>query len=362
MNRVFLIYLALIIVLVSCTKNETWNEEIDQICEFKKDIISPIGYEINSIGKIDFNGSVRSFQFVNEQTGYAILTNNIGGYVEMFKTTNSGETWKDLKIGIDKYPVGMVFKDENIGIITTHDVTGCPPPNCQNKCVLIKTVDGGITWVEKEIKQLKGVLHHPQFDSEGNLYALLTLNNEATLMKSKDDGESWESFFISSELGFELVTFSFKIFKDNFYISGKGGKIFVVGSKGDLVKTIETANSNIWDLELIDENIIIVVNSGKVIKSNDGGDTWNTIYSKSARMIGFNSQEIGLMFLQKSACPTDVYQVNDLIGSTTNGGLNWIEADETTTNLHANFKNSQKRNNDHWYFMIENKLLGIEKK
>jgi photosystem II stability/assembly factor-like uncharacterized protein len=358
MNKIFLTVLT-IIVLISCEKYITSIEEFDEVCDYKIDILTPFGYDLNTIGEIDFNGSVQSFQFVNEQTGYAMLSNNVGSYVEVFKTTDGGDTWTNLNIGIDQHPIGMIFKDENVGIITVHDVTGCPPPNCQNKSVILKTGDGGISWVEKQIEELKGILHHPQFDSIGNLYALLTLDNESTLMKSTDNGETWESFFSSSELGFELVTFSYKIFEDNFYISGKDGKILVVGSNADLLKTIEIGSSTIWDLEIIDENNIIVVVSGKVIKSIDGGENWTTIYSESARIIGFDSPEKGLMLLQKSSCPTDVYQVNDLIGLTNDGGLNWIEAEETTTNLHINFQNSQKVTNGNWYIMIGNKLLNI---
>jgi len=55
----------------------------------------------------------------------------------------------------------------------------------------------------------------------------------------------------------------------------------------------------------------------------------------------------------------DVYQVNDLISSTDNGGVNWIDAEETTTNLRSNFQNSQKTNKGNWYIMIGNKLLEI---
>ncbi len=291
-----------------------------------------------------------------------MLGNNVGGYVEIFKTTNGGETWTDLNIGIDQQPIGMVFKNENVGIITVQDATGCPPPNCENKCVILKTVDGGISWVEKEMKDLKGILYHPQFDSYGNLYALLTLDTVSILMKSTDDGETWKEFFSSTELGFSLVTYSYKQFENKFYLSGKNGKIFVVNNNGDLLKTIEIEGSGIWDLEIIDDYNLIAVVSGKVLKSIDGGENWKTIYNKSARMIGFDSPQKGLMFLQKSICPNDGYQENDLIGSTTDGGLNWIEADETTTNLHVNFQFSQKRKDGIWYLMIKNKLLEIKEK
>lgn len=345
---------------VSCDKDETLIEQFGVVCEYKTDIMSPNGFDIKTISEIDFNGSVQTFQFVNEQIGYVMLTNNVGGYVEVFKTIDGGETWTDMNIGIDQHPRGMIFKDESLGIISVHDVTGCPPPNCQNKCVILKTIDGGSNWEEKEIEELKGILYHPNFDSEGNLYALLTLDNESTLMKSTDNGETWDSFFSSSELGFELLTYSYEIFEDEFYISGKDGKILVVGRNGQLQKTIEVSSSSIWDLEIVDEDNIIVVVSGEVIKSINGGETWETIYNGSARMIGFDSVDKGLMILEKSSCPTDVYQVNDLIASTNDGGQNWIEAEETTTNLHVNFQNSQKTTNGNWYIMIGNKLLDIK--
>lgn len=358
MNRILLISLTLI-VLISCNKDETL---IKEVCEYKTDIKSPIGYVINDVGEIDFNGSTRLFQFVNEQIGYAMLGNNVGGYVEIFKTTNGGETWTDLNIGIDQHPKGMVFKDENIGIITVHDVTGCPPPNCLNKCVILRTEDGGQNWVEKEIEELKGILYHPKYDSEGNLYALLTFDEVSTLMKSTDDGKTWEEFFSSTELGFNLITFSYEISKNKFYISGKNGKLLVVNSNGDLLKILELGSSIIWDLEIVDENNIVVAISDEVLKSNNGGDTWESIYNESARIIGFKSTDKGLMMLNKSSCPTDVYQVNDLIASTNDGGRNWIEAEETTTNLRSNFQNSQKMANGNWFIMIENRLLNIKEK
>lgn len=359
MNKIFLILLVIIMV-VSCDKDETLIEQFGEVCEHKTDIMSPIGFDIISISEIDFNGSVQSFQFVNEQTGYAMLNNNIGGYVEVFKTIDGGETWTDMNIGIDQHPIGMIFKDENFGIITVQDVTGCPPPNCQNKCVILKTVNGGSNWEEIEIEELKGFLYHPKFDSEGNLYANLNLDNESTLMKSADNGETWDTLFSSSELGFSLVTYSYEIFEDEIYISGRDGKILVIDTNGNLLKIIEISSSTIWDVEIIDKNNIIVAMSSEVIKSINGGDTWETIYSESARMIGFDSVDKGLMLLEKSGCPTDVYQVNDLIASTNNGGLNWTEADETTTNLRINFSNSQTMSNGNWYMMIGNKLLEIK--
>lgn len=350
------------IFFISCQEivDDNFKNQFEKVCDFKTEIISPNGFEVESIGEIEFNGSVKAFQFLDEKTGFAMLSNSVGGYVEVFKTIDGGQSWFDLEIGIDQFPRSMMFKDENIGIISVHDVTGCPPPNCQNKTVILKTENGGLDWGAIEYEELKGILNHPQYDSEGNLYSNLSFGDQSTLMKSKDNGEHWEILFSSADLGFSLLTFSFEIFQDRIFISGKGGKIVVIDTNGQLIKIIELENTSIWDVEIIDENNLIVVLSGKVIKSTNGGNTWDTIYDGSARMIGFESVNNGLMILQKSLCPTDVYQVNDVIASTNSAGISWNEAAETTTNLHANFKNGQRMDNGIWYMIIGNQLISIK--
>jgi len=362
MKKSILILLSLI-AFISCNKNDDNSiKHHKEVCDFKSEIMAPEGFDVNTIGSIDFNGSVQSFQFVSKQIGFAMLRNSVGGYVEVFKTIDGGISWTNLNIGIKQHPRGMIFKDENFGIITVLDVTGCPPPNCQNKCVVLKTENGGLDWEEVNYEELKGAFYHPKFDSEGNLYANLNLDSKSVLMKSIDDGQTWDTLFSSPDLGFTLVTFSFEIFQDRIFISAKDGKLIELDKNGNLIKIISINKSPIWDVEIIDTNNIVVVFSGEVLKSTNGGDTWQTIYNESARMIGFDSVNKGLMILQKSSCPTDVFQANDLIASTVNGGLNWQESQETTTNLGTSFRNSQKMDAGIWYIMTGNTLIEIKEK
>ena len=350
---------------ISCQKIEddvSLVQQYGEVCKFKTEILSPEGFEVNTLGSIEFNGSIQAFQFVNAQTGYAMASSNSGGYVEVFKTTDGGQTWTDLNVGINQSPRSMVFKDENFGIITVHDITGCPPPNCQHKCVILKTENGGIDWEEVEIENLQGMLYHPKFDSQGNLYASLYLDGHLTLVKSVDDGANWDTLFSSPDLDFSLVTFSFEMYQDKIFVSANDGRIIVVDTAGTYIKTMEIIGSWIWDLEIIDENNLVVVVSGAVVKSINGGATWDTIYNQSARMIAFDSFDKGLMLLEKSSCPTDVYQVNDLIASTDNGGVSWNEAAETTTNMRISYTNSQRMGSGIWYMIIGNKLIEIKEK
>ena len=360
MNKSVLILFA-VFTFFSCKKEDDFLNQFGEVCEFKAKILSPDGYELNNIGNIEFNGTVHAFQMVNDLIGFAMLQNNVGGYVVVFKTIDGGQTWINLHVGINQLPRNMIFRDENFGIITVFDVTGCPPPNCLNKCVILKTEDGGLSWEEIEFVELKGSLNHPKYDNNGNLYANLNLNDTSAIIKSNDDGETWDTLYFSPELNYRLVTFCFEIYQDKIYTTTRDGNIIILNTSGQIIKTVVIDNFSIWDLEIIDENNFIVVQSGKVMKTTDGGNTWEQIYGKSARMIGFESIDIGLMLLNKSSCPTDYYQANDKIASTINGGLNWVESKETTTNLRSNYVDGQKMSNGKWFLFIDNDLIELRK-
>ena len=333
------------------------------VCEFRREIIPPEGYDVIEVSSIDFDGSIRELHFVNDQLGYALATNNVGGYVDVFKTENGGESWHNLAVDYDNQPINIEFKDENVGFISVHDVTGCPPPNCLNKTVVLKTQDGGTTWSRLVYENLKGSLYHLTYDEKGNLYAATFLldeqgNEQVSIVVSEDDGESWKVLYDSPELSFRLVTFSFTLFGDQIYASGRNGKIVVIDKDGTYLETLQTPFDNIRDLEIVDNSTFIVA-ADEALRSTDGGKSWTTIYPESARIIGFTSADEGLMLFRKSVCPTDVYQVNDVIAATGDGGASWREGPKVT-NLRASFVNSEKISDGTYRVMIGKRLFNFK--
>lgn len=361
MKKLILLQIS-IILLYACSEDfldENNDYTLGDVCQYRRNILPPSGFAVDTIGEIDFNGSVQSFQFLDQKIGYALVSNNVGGYVEVFKTEDSGITWNDLEIGIDQFPRSMIFKDENIGLITVNDVTGCPN-NCQNKTVILKTENGGQDWQEIELPNLNGTLYHPQFDETGNLYANLSqFDTPLVMVKSVDNGATWDTLYYTPDLNFQLLTFSYALFEDELYIPTNDGDLVVIDTDGNFIRALPIGDDSIWDVSIIDKNTIVIALSGKVIKSTNGGATWETIYNKSARIIGFENAEKGLMLQKQSACPTDFYQVNDLFASTNNGGLNWNEAEMPTTNLRINFANSQQMGESIWYTIMDNYLISI---
>jgi photosystem II stability/assembly factor-like uncharacterized protein len=356
-------YFLILLTFLSSKKNQ---EPLVENCRVKPEIKAPSGFTLRQVVIPDFIGSFKEIQFVDDNIGYILGTKNAGGYAEIFKTENGGNSWTNLQIGKVVFPINMVFKNKDLGFISIQDVSGCPPPNCLNNCIIVKTENGGKSWQEVEYPNLKGILYHIQFDELGNLYATLQLYQNSIsntkLMKSTDEGKSWDVLYASSDLGFTLTSFSFSLYKDKIFISGNNGKLIKINTKGDLLNEIETKQSYFWDVKIIDENNIVVVVNERVIKTIDGGKSWKNIYGRSARIINFTSSEIGMIIFNNSYCEnTDVYQANDVFAITNDGGTQWIKSDETT-NLMTRFSDSCAMSDGRIYVLFDKKLIELKEK
>ncbi|PHN07981.1 WD40/YVTN/BNR-like repeat-containing protein [Flavilitoribacter nigricans] len=154
-----LLFLMLISLLFSCRKTtETPLDmpDTEDICRHREALFSPQGYEIESIGTLDFNGGMDAFRMLDQQTGYALASNNVGGYAEVFKTENGGISWTNLEVNIPFRPLAMVFRDTDYGLITVNDRTGCDGTDCLSRTVAFRTENGGTTWERIEYLKYRG--------------------------------------------------------------------------------------------------------------------------------------------------------------------------------------------------------------
>lgn len=336
-----------ICVLISCKENEI--PEIDENCIFKTELTAPEGFEINLLSSIDFNGQLSKIQFLDKNNGYILGTNNVGGAAEVFRTNNGGESWTDLNLQNRINPHSMFFLTKDKGFISYYEKSGN----------LLITEDGGINWEVKEYENIIGSLHHIQSDGQGNLYACtFDLNSPSVLVKSIDEGQSWNIINNSSEIQLVYSTFSFKIFEDQIYISGKDGKLIVTDFDGSILEIIHTGLTSFFDIEIVDNNNIIINNGSSTIKTKDGGLNWATMYDKRASIINFLNAESGLMLLNKSFCPVDYPIRHDVIAFTKDGGVTWVESQEYT-NLILDYSDSKKIEDGVYIMILKNELYRI---
>lgn len=97
--------------------------------------------------------------FVNESIGFVV------GYKgDIYKTTDSGTTWKKLESGTTLHLYSVCFIDENVGFISGQAASECLDADCDKGGVLLKTTDGGDTWTKTYFSEYIRILSLKFFD------------------------------------------------------------------------------------------------------------------------------------------------------------------------------------------------------
>lgn len=162
-----------------------------------------------------------------------------GGYGGSFvKTTDGGENWEDVGIGMSHWVNSIHFFDEDYGWIT------CQSGGTDTSHVL-KTIDGGETWTS---------MHHD--DNYSCMYWL----DESTV-----------------------------------YVGAWSGKIYFSEDTGETWTVMNTpADANITNVQFFDNlNGVALNTSDEFYITNDGGETWNTFFHYGMYSFQFIDQNIG---------------------------------------------------------------------
>lgn len=355
-----ILFFGIIISIFSCRKNV---EPKDTVCHTNDTVKSPKGYSLTQLTQIEHKGSFNNLHFIDENTGFLYGNNNFGSFPAIFKTEDGGKSWSNLGINISESPISITFKNKELGFISIHDSKGCPS-NCQNRCLLMKTIDGGKTWERYEYPDYKGQLHHIQIDEKGNLYATLSSYEKSTqtlkMLKSTNNAISWNVLYESSELNFTHINFSFLIKKDKIYIAGKLGKIIKIDTSGNFLATIETGQKYISPLTISNDNTYLMDGYEGITKSIDGGKTWKKITPRYTKVLDFISSNHGFVIMNEDYCGQyDAPNSVDIIAYTKDGGLTWVKSEETRDMINS-FVDSYKMADGRLIFVLGLKVFEIK--
>ncbi len=219
------------------------------------------------------NLPIRDLYFINDQTGFAVGGNNScggtgciipGGFI--LRTTNGGQTWTTVYTPIDKVEISSVyFVDQALGF-------------CAGDNIIFKTTDSGNTWTEYKVSNLGAKMMQIKFINAQKGYVACLFDK---ILITNDGGISWQVCSPNRDIGY-------------YSISASNGAVFVSGQ-------------------------------GKMIKSVDGGISWNELSNSPADMysIHFINERIGFAFGRGNYSGGDFGHSYGAIYCTDNGGLTW---------------------------------------
>ncbi|MCX6146385.1 MAG: YCF48-related protein [Candidatus Kapabacteria bacterium] len=257
-----------------------------------------------------FDNEFSAFSYVNSQIAYvvgykkSILKADSATFYKplLYKTTNGGKNWVNITInlGISNCTFNdMKFVDANKGWIVGQN-------DSLNSRLILKTEDGGLTWA-RQLDEKKafgiGYMHQISLIDSLNLFATGTDNrNRELLMNTTDGGANWSS---NGNFPFKLTELQGLYFTDNL--------------NGILCGEVSVGRS--------EDNFQII------IKTSDGGVTWDSVYSIKNQLT--HNDNIGNYYVVKTFKLYEASFVNAnkgfLVGkygnvlTTSNGGKDWVD-------------------------------------
>jgi photosystem II stability/assembly factor-like uncharacterized protein len=266
--------------LVACNKETT---EVE-FSTFQ----APAGYELIEIGNLNVS-LVDAIHFPTKEIGYYVQRTS--PFQSLLKTIDGGWTWKVVRVLHNQINY-LFFIDENVGFAIEAG-PGAPNSIDYTMCRMYRTLDGGESW---DSIALIECLSFTDFvlDSEENLYTLTRSSHRASVLKSSDLGEHWDTIFTIS--GYYPLT-EIDIFNDQLYLIGKLPQMYILDTNGQVIKTPTFPSNLILNkLYILDQDTYIF----EELKSNsqpflhhtgNGGQTWNQISEHSSILLDYKYAE-----------------------------------------------------------------------
>ncbi len=195
----------------------------------------------------EFHKAIKRIEAIDDSKAYLLYE----GY--LFKTTNAGKIWEQLEFENIEMVSYFNFINESVGYILNTDKD------------IFKTTNGGLDWFGTDFETSSSP-YRLEFFTENYGYALYGGLLENSMDATTDGGETWNSVDITGN-----VRKLFYLNDNHIWMASETGICF----SSDMINwekiSEETANGVLF----FDENNgFIFGDKGKLMYSEDGGETW----------------------------------------------------------------------------------------
>jgi photosystem II stability/assembly factor-like uncharacterized protein len=183
-----------------------------------------------------------------------------GDYGKLFKTTDFGETWAQVEETFDQDNIKEIFLLDNENVFLFDDWDAFYWSN-----------DGGQSWSESQLININTPYSIQFFDASNGLVG----DDKGTLLKTNNGGQSWQSIHDDNETAFYCMSF----LNETQGIVGSYDKVLITNDAGSTWTPVELPGfETFYDIEWKTDSIIFATcERGVIIRSMDGGRTWEKI-------------------------------------------------------------------------------------
>jgi len=241
-------------------------------------------------------------EWVNEEVGF------IAGENILLKTIDGGLSWVEQEAPTDHLMLSLDFYDEEHGLVVGEEG------------MVYQTSNGGASWQTLDL-QTRVSLKDVSFVSQNEVYIS---GDDGTLFKSGDGGQNWSQQIINSKADFNSLYF---VNVDSGYIATSNSEILKTVDGGNNWQIFQTDfGSSLNDIHFLNDTVGYAVgNRGTITKTEDAGQSWR--YINSGMDTDFNK----VVFNNSNALLGLVIGKNGTILRTANGGLTFATVSSRTT-------------------------------
>jgi signal transduction histidine kinase/ligand-binding sensor domain-containing protein/DNA-binding response OmpR family regulator len=230
---------------------------------------------------IDNDWNILGVDFINKMLGWSII--QTGDSYKILNSKNGGHDWNVQIEFIDEFGMRSIYALNDSTVYVAGTIMHTYGPSGK----ILKTTNGGLNWIEITPKDKERDYITIQFLDSKNGFVTAKTQDGWFVLRTLDGGRTWQE---KSMLGFYRI--------DKLQFTDKTTCYFI-GNNHLLCKTSDGFNSwkiiaeGIVSYSVFDNAIIYAIRDGDIIKSSDGGKTWEKKFTSEKDMMS-------LKFLNKS--------------------------------------------------------------